>query len=144
MLQAPGAAGESLTRPQPGGCLVELGARWVCGHLGQGRSPGWGTPPHHRPFPPSTLHTPLSSTSSCHGGPQSQGHGSAFPCKTPFFLPPSDLLTKAGLPVHIKGSPSLGAPEGRCPSLSLHLRAVPPFRPLAKSFPRELPRFPFG
>lgn len=35
------------------------GPRWVCGHLGQGRSPGWGTPPRHCPFLASTLHTPL-------------------------------------------------------------------------------------
>lgn len=34
---------------------------------------------------PSTRPMPLSSPSSCHGGPQSPGHGSTFPCKTPLF-----------------------------------------------------------
>lgn len=68
MLQPPGAPGESLTRPRPGGHRVKMGACWVCGHLGQGRVPGWGTP-SHRPFPPSTLHTPLFSFQLSRGSP---------------------------------------------------------------------------
>ncbi|XP_036038712.1 myotonin-protein kinase isoform X2 [Onychomys torridus] len=68
MLQAPGAAGESLTNPGPGGCWVKMGACWVCGHLEQGRGPGWGTP-SHRPPPPSTLHTPLFSFQLSWGSP---------------------------------------------------------------------------
>lgn len=68
MLQAPGAAGESLTHPGPGGRWVKMGACWVCGHLEQGRGPGWGTP-SHRPPPPSTLHTPLFSFQLSWGSP---------------------------------------------------------------------------
>ncbi|XP_038194914.1 myotonin-protein kinase isoform X1 [Arvicola amphibius] len=68
MLQPPGAPGESLTHPRPGGHRVKMGACWVCGHLGQGRVPGWGTP-SHRPFPPSTLHTPLFSFQQSWGSP---------------------------------------------------------------------------
>ncbi|XP_013210315.1 myotonin-protein kinase isoform X2 [Microtus ochrogaster] len=68
MLQPPGAPGESLTHPRPGGHRVKMGACWVCGHLGQGRVPGWGTP-SHRPFPPSTLHTPLFSFQLSWGSP---------------------------------------------------------------------------
>lgn len=59
MLQAPGAAGESLTRPQPGGRRVEMGARWVCESSGLGRSPGWGTAAAPLPF--SILHAPYTS-----------------------------------------------------------------------------------
>lgn len=43
--------------------------------------------PRHCLSPSSTLHTPLSSPSSHHGDPQSPGHGSTFPCKTPLSPP---------------------------------------------------------
>lgn len=55
MLQPPGAPGESLTRPRPGGHRVKMGACWVCGHLGQ---PRLG---HAEPPPFSALHAPYTS-----------------------------------------------------------------------------------
>ncbi|CAH7391289.1 Dmpk [Phodopus roborovskii] len=117
MLQAPGAPGESLTRPRPGGHRVKMGASWVCGHLGQGRGPGWGTRATALLRPPRSIH--LSSPSSCHGGPQSLGHGSTFP-----YGPPAVALGQCPLvgpgPVHRRHLllparlPRPGLSEARC------------------------------
>lgn len=106
MLQAPGAAGESLTHFQPEGCWVEMGHLGCVSPRGRGGVQAGAPQPHHCPSSPSTLHTPLSSPSSCHGGPQSPGHGSTFPCKTPLFpprtLPPTlRCTTHSPSPVHI-------------------------------------------
>lgn len=89
MLQPPGAPGESLTHPRPGGHRVKMGACWVCGHLGRGGSQAGARRATALFRPPRSIH--LSSPSSCHGGPQSLGHGSTFPCKTPFFPIPTQI-----------------------------------------------------
>lgn len=68
MLQAPGAAGESLTRSQPGGHRVEMGACWLCGPWGRGGVQA-GAP---QPPLPSALHapyTPLFSFQPSRGSP---------------------------------------------------------------------------
>ncbi|KAL6085894.1 hypothetical protein STEG23_010895 [Scotinomys teguina] len=50
MLQAPGAAGESLTHPGPGGCRVKMGACWLDGPpaVALGQCPLVGPGPMHR------------------------------------------------------------------------------------------------
>lgn len=55
---------------------------------------------------PSTRPMPLSSPSSCHGGPQSPGHGSTFPCKTPLFPLPQTCCPLYRSPPWLLVSPS--------------------------------------
>ncbi|VTJ70468.1 Hypothetical predicted protein [Marmota monax] len=106
------ATGGRSPEPRPGGAhpaaagaagvAADRGSRRRVPHLPpSGRAPGGGGPARGTSWGrkgaqagarratsllcPFTRHTPLSSPSSCHGGPQSPGHGSTFPCKTPLF-----------------------------------------------------------
>ena len=84
LLQAGGDAGESPLRPLSRGRRGEVGPRRVW-TPGGGRGAQAGARRATALLRPSTRPTPLSSPSSCHGGPQSPGHGCTFPCKTPLF-----------------------------------------------------------
>lgn len=118
------------------------GGGWP-GHLGEGKGPRLG---HAAPPPPPSLHapTPFSSPSSCHWGPQSPGHGSTFPCKTPLF-PVSSLLP----PLQ---TPSLGPDLGltlplwgsrrQTPSVQPHIYQISHGSGLLPNSARDLPRFP--
>lgn len=150
MLQAPGAAGESLTRPQPGGRRVEMGARWVCESSGQGRSPGWGTAAAPLPF--FVLHAPYTSLFSLL--PAVTGVPSPRATDPPSHVRPLSFLSDLPLrsATHTARLPStfrVHPPWGRrkmpfTHSFSMHyLPALPRFRLFAKSSPRELPRLPF-
>lgn len=83
-LQAEAAAGQSLVRPLSRGRWGRL-ARGCVHTPGGGRGAQAGARRATALLRHSTRPTPLSSPSSCHGGPQSPGHGSTFPCKTPLF-----------------------------------------------------------
>ncbi|XP_051018444.1 myotonin-protein kinase isoform X2 [Acomys russatus] len=117
MLQAPGAAGESprppLARRALGGDGATLGV-WT---LGAGEEPRLGHAAAPLSF--SGLHALFSSPSSCHGGPQSPGHGSTFP-----YSPPAVALGQCPLvgpgPMHRRHLllparvPRPGLSEARC------------------------------
>ncbi|KAL0609750.1 Myotonin-protein kinase, partial [Plecturocebus cupreus] len=115
LLQAEGATGKALKRPLPegweevgrllrGSCMNTWGRRGT--HAGARRTTAL--------FRPSTRHMPLSS-SSCHGGPQSPGHGSTFPCKTPLFSLPQICCPLCRLPpwLLLDGPPAVAL--GQCP-----------------------------
>lgn len=137
-LQAEGAAGEALSCPLSR-------RRW--GRLawtpGEGKGPRLG---HAAPPPPPSLHapTPFSSPSSCHWGPQSPGHGSTFPCKTPLF-PVSSLLPPLQTPSF---GPDLGltlplwGSRRQIPSVQPHIYQISHGSCLLLNSTRDLPRFP--